>query len=52
MAGTRVGINGFGRIGRNMLRAALDRTDIEIDKSMVNAGGEILATFSSTRSGS
>ena len=30
MAGTRVGINGFGRIGRNMLRAALDRTDIEI----------------------
>jgi glyceraldehyde 3-phosphate dehydrogenase len=30
MAGTRVGINGFGRIGRNVLRAALDRTDIEI----------------------
>jgi glyceraldehyde 3-phosphate dehydrogenase len=27
---TRVGINGFGRIGRNMLRAALSRTDIEI----------------------
>ncbi|KAI9374440.1 hypothetical protein BJX61DRAFT_302032 [Aspergillus egyptiacus] len=26
----RVGINGFGRIGRNVLRAALDRTDIQI----------------------
>jgi len=30
MAGTKVGINGFGRIGRNMLRAALDRSDIEV----------------------
>jgi len=26
----RVGINGFGRIGRNMLRASLGRTDIEV----------------------
>ncbi|MEW6321710.1 MAG: type I glyceraldehyde-3-phosphate dehydrogenase [Acidobacteriota bacterium] len=26
---TRVGINGFGRIGRNIMRAALGRTDIE-----------------------
>ncbi len=26
----KVGINGFGRIGRNVLRAALDRKDIEI----------------------
>ncbi|WP_437612462.1 type I glyceraldehyde-3-phosphate dehydrogenase [Erwinia sp. V71] len=26
----KVGINGFGRIGRNVLRAALGRTDIEI----------------------
>ncbi len=26
----RVGINGFGRIGRNVLRAALDRSDVEI----------------------
>ncbi len=25
----KVGINGFGRIGRNVVRAALDRTDIE-----------------------
>jgi glyceraldehyde 3-phosphate dehydrogenase len=28
--GIRVGINGFGRIGRNMLRAALDTPEIEI----------------------
>ena len=27
---TKVGINGFGRIGRNVLRAALERSDIEI----------------------
>src|ERR1044071_1642163 len=27
---TKIGINGFGRIGRNVLRAALDRPDIEI----------------------
>ena len=26
----RIGINGFGRIGRNVLRAALGNTDIEI----------------------
>ncbi len=26
----RVGINGFGRIGRNFLRAALDRDDLEV----------------------
>lgn len=26
----RVGINGFGRIGRNMLRASLNRPDIEV----------------------
>ena len=26
---TRIGINGFGRIGRNVLRAGWDRTDIE-----------------------
>jgi len=26
----KVGINGFGRIGRNVLRAALNRTDVEI----------------------
>ena len=25
----KVGINGFGRIGRNIVRAALDRTDVE-----------------------
>ena len=30
MATTRIGINGFGRIGRNVLRASLDRTDLEI----------------------
>ncbi len=28
--GIKVGINGFGRIGRNMLRASLDRSDIDI----------------------
>lgn len=27
---TKVGINGFGRIGRNVFRAALDRSDIQI----------------------
>src|SRR5438552_16708948 len=27
---TKIGINGFGRIGRNVLRASLDRPDIEI----------------------
>ncbi|EAW13599.1 type I glyceraldehyde-3-phosphate dehydrogenase [Aspergillus clavatus NRRL 1] len=26
----RIGINGFGRIGRNVLRAALDRSDLQI----------------------
>ena len=30
MAATRVGINGFGRIGRNVLRASLNRADVEI----------------------
>ena len=31
MANTRVGINGFGRIGRNFFRAALERgADFEI----------------------
>ena len=31
MAKTRIGINGFGRIGRNFFRAALDRdTDFEL----------------------
>jgi glyceraldehyde 3-phosphate dehydrogenase len=27
---TKIGINGFGRIGRNVLRAALNRSDVEI----------------------
>jgi glyceraldehyde 3-phosphate dehydrogenase len=26
----KVGINGFGRIGRNIMRAALGQTDIDI----------------------
>src|SRR6476619_4761457 len=30
MATTKIGINGFGRIGRNVLRASFDRTDLEI----------------------
>ena len=30
MATTKIGINGFGRIGRNVLRASLDRPDLEI----------------------
>ena len=30
MAKTRVGINGFGRIGRNFFRAGLGREDYEI----------------------
>lgn len=28
--GVKVGINGFGRIGRNVFRAAFDRKDVEI----------------------
>jgi glyceraldehyde 3-phosphate dehydrogenase (phosphorylating) len=27
---TKIGINGFGRIGRNVLRAALERKDVEV----------------------
>lgn len=27
---TKIGINGFGRIGRNVLRAALERSDVEV----------------------
>jgi glyceraldehyde 3-phosphate dehydrogenase len=30
MATTKIGINGFGRIGRNVLRASLERSDLEI----------------------
>jgi len=30
MATTKIGINGFGRIGRHVLRASLDRPDLEI----------------------
>jgi hypothetical protein len=30
----------------------IDAIVIEIDKTMINAGGPILATYSSTRSGS
>ena len=30
MATTKIGINGFGRIDRNVLRASLDRPDLEI----------------------
>jgi len=30
MASTKIGINGFGRIGRNVLRASLERADLEI----------------------
>src|ERR1700730_3400660 len=30
MATTKIGINGFGRIGRNVCRAALNRPDVEI----------------------
>src|SRR6266700_4156786 len=30
MATTKVGINGFGRIGRNVFRAAMSRQDVEI----------------------
>ena len=34
--GTKVGINGFGRIGRNIMRAALARADTTIDFVAVN----------------
>ncbi len=30
MATTKIGINGFGRIGRNVFRAALNRPDVEV----------------------
>ena len=32
----RVGINGFGRIGRNALRAALKNTDTVLDFVAIN----------------
>lgn len=31
----RVGINGFGRIGRNVLRAALGRSDLKWWRSTI-----------------
>jgi glyceraldehyde 3-phosphate dehydrogenase len=34
--GVKVGINGFGRIGRNLLRAKLKRPDLDIDLVGVN----------------
>ncbi len=39
----RIGINGFGRIGRNVLRAALKRSDIEIVAVNNRTVGEIMA---------
>lgn len=38
----RVGINGFGRIGRNVLRAAYGRKDVEIVAVNNRTSGEIL----------
>src|SRR5215475_11199218 len=40
MAKTRVGINGFGRIGRNFFRAALDR-DTDFDLVAFNDLGDV-----------
>jgi glyceraldehyde-3-phosphate dehydrogenase/erythrose-4-phosphate dehydrogenase len=34
---TRVGINGFGRIGRSFTRLALERTDLEVPDRRVTA---------------
>ncbi len=39
----RVGINGFGRIGRNVLRAALRRSDIEVAAVNNRTVGDIMA---------
>jgi glyceraldehyde-3-phosphate dehydrogenase/erythrose-4-phosphate dehydrogenase len=45
----RVGINGFGRIGRNLFRAALER-HADLDFVAVNDLGDVetMATSSST----
>jgi glyceraldehyde 3-phosphate dehydrogenase len=36
MAKIKVGINGFGRIGRLVFRAAVERNDIEVVGSMTS----------------
>ena len=52
MAKTRVGINGFGRIGRNFFRAALDRGadfevverhDLEVGVALARGAEEVAA---------
>jgi glyceraldehyde 3-phosphate dehydrogenase len=39
----KVGINGFGRIGRNVLRAALDRSDFQVEAINDLTDGKTLA---------
>ncbi|MFQ5931189.1 MAG: glyceraldehyde 3-phosphate dehydrogenase NAD-binding domain-containing protein, partial [Nitrospiraceae bacterium] len=45
--GIRIGINGFGRIGRNVLRASLGDPDLEFmavnDTTLVDADGDAQA---------
>ena len=35
---TRIGINGFGRIGRNVLRALLERSERGVEQIAAEAG--------------
>ena len=43
---TRVGINGFGRIGRSFLRRAVQRTDLEVvDSELTQAAGSLVKIF-------
>ena len=35
---TRIAINGFGRIGRNVLRALLERSDLTVEQIAARAG--------------
>src|SRR6266550_1662219 len=47
MAKTRVGINGFGRIGRNFFRAQLERgEDVEVGDGVIKAGKSELKVLS------
>jgi len=48
----RVGINGFGRIGRRFVRRALERSDIEVvaascvfDSGLTQAAGSLAKVF-------
>ena len=47
----RVGINGFGRIGRNIMRATMSRPDVEVVavNDLTDAVSRLLATTAGLR---